>query len=291
MHLKLLLFLLVLLINFTVLGQKDLESGIMYLEQGKLEIAKQKFLQNKQYPKAKLFLGDIASHQKKWDLAISYYENLLESYPNSSIYNFKLGGALGMKAMEISKFKAAFLIPDVKSHIEKAVYLNPDYIEGHRALAELYLQLPSVLGGSFQKAKEHAEDLKALNVLDYNIALSLLYTYQEKRKMAVNAIKEGIQILKENPKLALRNYIYYEYAENAMNYEVCLDVIPKLMDHYIANFNYLDLKTPAEAYFRLSQLAYRHKLKKEAQIYIQKALEFDDSNPEILELKHAISNM
>ncbi|WP_417885999.1 tetratricopeptide repeat protein [Zunongwangia sp.] len=282
---------MIFLLNNILFSQKSIDSGINKLEEGKVEEAQQIFLLHKDSKKAKLLLGDIASHQKKWDLAIGYYEDLVETDPNSSIYNFKIGGAMGMKALEINKFQAAFLIPTIKDYLEKAVALNPNHIESHRALAELYLQLPGVLGGSLKKSKRHVKALKRLNMLDYKIALALIYIKQDEEKLAARTIKEGIEILQNTPSLALRNYIYFEYAENAMNYGVCITAIPKLMNHYVSNFNYLDLKTPGEAYFRLAQLAYRQRRKDIASTYVQKALHFDASNSEIVALKQAISNM
>ena len=146
--------------SFSAFSQKKLEIVKVLLAENKIRSA-QDFLKENYADSedGKLYLGDINSHFKQWDSAINYYEELLELKPDCALYNFKLGGALGMKAMEISKFQAAFLIPDIKKHLEKAVSLDPNHVESHRALSQLYLELPSMLGGSFDKSLSHAKKL------------------------------------------------------------------------------------------------------------------------------------
>ncbi|UAB84664.1 tetratricopeptide repeat protein [Zunongwangia sp. SCSIO 43204] len=239
----------------------------------------------------KLYLGDINSHLKHWDEAISYYEKLVELHPNSALYNFKMGGAMGMKAMEINKFQAAFLIPDIKKYLEKAVALDPEHIESRRALAQLYLELPSVLGGGLDKSLAHTKKLEELNELDYRIAMAAIYAYKDKEEISGEMIKKAIEKSQAKPSLILRNYMYFELAQEAVRYQVAASEIDRLMKKYISGFNYLDLKTPAEAYLKLAQLSEKRGNKKAATKYISKSLDYDAKAEIALELQEDIQDM
>ncbi|MCB0448388.1 MAG: tetratricopeptide repeat protein, partial [Gelidibacter sp.] len=94
----------------------------------------------KQYPndlKGIELLGDAYGHQKEWDNAIDNYKKLVEASPNTADYHYKYGGALGMKALSVSKFKALGIIDDVKDAFLKAAELDPKHINARWALVEL----------------------------------------------------------------------------------------------------------------------------------------------------------
>ncbi|MDN3596411.1 tetratricopeptide repeat protein [Zunongwangia endophytica] len=239
----------------------------------------------------KLYLGDISSHLKEWNNAIGYYESLIERKPNSALYHFKAGGAMGMKAIEINKFQAAFLIPKVKEHFEKAASLDPNHVETKRALSELYLQLPAVLGGSLEKGLANAKSLKNLSKLDYYIAMASVCNYKDENQKAKRYIKDGIAKLKAQPSLVLRNYLYFEFAQDGLRYGVPVTEVDFLMKNYIEGFNYLDLKTPAEAYLKLAQISEKRDDKSTALYYINKSLKNDSKSKLALELKEDIQDM
>ena len=292
MELKALFFLFILGCNFSIFGQENLKSVKFQLEQNNYTVALEILEQNHSDSEVgKLYLGDINSHLKHWDEAISYYEKLVELHPNSALYNFKMGGAMGMKAMEINKFQAAFLIPDIKKYLEKAVALDPEHIESRRALAQLYLELPAVLGGGLDKSLAHTKKLEELNELDYRIAMAAIYAYKDKEEISGEMIKKAIEKSQAKPSLILRNYMYFELAQEAVRYQVAASEIDGLMKKYISGFNYLDLKTPAEAYLKLAQLSEKRGNKKAAIKYISKSLDYDAKAEIALELQEDIQDM
>ena len=93
-----------------MLSQASFKQAEIYYDNEEFQKAKPLFEanleRNPDHAKTREYLGDIASYSNDWDTAISYYETLVEEDPNSANYNFKLGGALGMKAQEISKIRA-----------------------------------------------------------------------------------------------------------------------------------------------------------------------------------------
>jgi len=292
LDIKTLFLVAILSVNFTVFGQQNFKKVEALLDS--YELVKAQRILEENYKKSELgqlYLGDINSHFKKWDKAIAYYEDLVNLKPNSALYNFKLGGALGMKAMEISKFQAAFLIPDIKEHLEKAVTIDPGHIESRRALAQLYLELPSVLGGGLDKSLIHAKKLEELSKLDYRIAMAFVFSYKEKDDVSGKIIKQAIKESKESPQLIIRNYLYFELAQEAVRFQVATSEVDDLMQKFLEGFNYLDLKTPAEAYLKLAQLSEKRGNKPEAEKYISKSLEFDAKAEIALELQEDIQDM
>ena len=164
------LLLLFLIVPFFAFSQSDFERGQQLFKEGKWEQSKlvfEKILQSSpSNSKVLEYLGDIAGHLKSWDEALLYYGKLKKAKPNEANFCFKYGGALGMKALEVNKFKALGMIDDVRSNFEKAIHLNPKHIEARWALIQLNLKLPGILGGSEKKAIEYSNELMQISAVD-----------------------------------------------------------------------------------------------------------------------------
>lgn len=112
------------------------------------------------------YLGDIASYNKLWEEALKYYKKLKELKPAEANYYFKYGGALGMRASEVNKFKALGMADEVKASFEKAIELNPKHVPARWGLIEYYLHLPGIFGGSESKAISYSNELLKLSPVD-----------------------------------------------------------------------------------------------------------------------------
>lgn len=160
--------------------------------------------------KAISLLGDIASFEKDWDKAINFYRTLVEKDPNNAEYNFKYGGALGMKALEVPRIRAVMYISDIKVHLEKAAKLDPQHVESRRALVELYMQLPMLLGGSQRIAETYASQLKNLSPVDFLLAKGFIYLEDEGAAEARHWFKKAFEAYEKISKKNRRNNINYE---------------------------------------------------------------------------------
>ncbi len=256
-------------------AQMDLKEGEELLKSGKIEDAKKIFIEMGKDPIAMEYLGDIASFYKNWDEAIGYYKELIELDPEKAMYNFKLGGALGMKAYYGSKFQAALLLGDVKKYLKKAADLDPSHTEARRALVELYMQIPEFIGGSKTIAESYASDLDRLNEVDALLADAYIFKIQEYKVLAKNKYEEAIRTAMRKPQLITRNYLNYELGEASALYEIQLDAGEKFLRKYIENHGYQDLKSPAWAYYRLAQIERIKNNKQPAMVLIQKSLAID----------------
>ena len=138
------------------------------------------------------YLGDIAGQNKSWDKAIGYYKKLKQLKPSEANYYYKYGGALGMKAKEVNKFKALGMIDEVKASFEKAITLNPKHIEARWALIELYIQLPGIVGGSESKAIKYSNELLRLSPMDGYLSRGHIEEYFKRYKVAELQYKKAI---------------------------------------------------------------------------------------------------
>lgn len=267
--------------------------------------------------KAIELLGDTYGHQEKWDEAIENYKALVEANPKSAEYHYKYGGALGMKALSVSKLTALGMIGDVESSFLKAAELDPNHINARWALVEYYMKLPGILGGSKNKSLKYAYQLEQLSKVDgylakgyifesdgepeiaekyYKLAINVggslwcydkLTTFYQKQKQPEKALA-NLEVAKEKYK---RNALDYEMGKIAAEYNIELQKGVQCLQTYLKNYSPEDDVPKAWANYRLSQI-YAHKKNKQAALkYIDLALaespktkSFKDEKQKILKL-------
>jgi tetratricopeptide (TPR) repeat protein len=175
-------------------SQANFEKAEQLLESGKTDQARLLFenivKENPSHLKAIEYLGDIAGQNKSWDKALFYYKKLKQLQPAEADYYYKYGGALGMKAKEVNKFRALGMIDEIKSSFEKSIVLDPKHKEARWALVLLYLQLPGIVGGSEAKAVAYSNELMRLSPLDGYLSKGYIEEYFGRNKKAeLNYIK------------------------------------------------------------------------------------------------------
>jgi len=273
---KKILFLFML---FPVLGsysQSNMVEIHTALEQGKIQTAKkllhQRVSENPNDAVAQAYLGDIAGFEKDWDTSMALYKNLVLKHPDNADYSFKYGAALGMKALSISKIQSVIYIADIKKYLEKAVQLDPKHVQARRVLVELYIKLPGILGGSFDKAQGFADELESLNKVDYYLAHAFIL--KEEKSLAESEVyfKKALEAHQNLASSKKRNILNYELGKAASDFEVYPQYGLKLLNEYIANFGYKDIYTLDWAYYNKAKLQATLKNKAEAIKSIDKAL-------------------
>jgi tetratricopeptide (TPR) repeat protein len=202
------LFFFFLLLPFITWSQSDFEKGERMFGEAKFKQAQvlfDNFLKsNPNHIKSIEYLGDIASHNSSWENATLYYRKLKELKPSEANYFYKYGGALGMRATQVNKFKALGMIGEIKGSFEKAIELNPKHIEARWALVMYYIQLPGILGGSETKALRYSNELLKLSPVDGYLSKGQIFEYfkkytlaeeQYKKAIAAGSTKTGTQLL------------------------------------------------------------------------------------------------
>jgi tetratricopeptide (TPR) repeat protein len=200
--------LLFLLFPFLLCAQSSFDKAQKLFDDGKYEQSKPIFETLLKYNPSNLKiienLGDIAGSSKSWEDAIFYYKKLKELKPSEANYFYKYGGATGMRALEVNKFKALGMIDEIKESFEKAIELDSGHIDARWALIELYIKLPGFVGGSETKAIRYSNELLKLSEVDGYLSRGHIDEYfkrytaaeqQYKKAIAVGSTVEGYQML------------------------------------------------------------------------------------------------
>lgn len=295
-------FLLIFFMSSICFGQTSKDKAKTFIAEKDFKKAQQEmttFLNDNPNDKEAIeLLGDAYGHQKKWDEAIEQYEKLTEKEPDNANYQYKYGGAMGMKALSVSKLKALTLIGDVKEAFLTAAKLDPNHIDTRWALVELYVSLPGIVGGSTSKALKYANELENLSKVDGYLAKGYIYEYDDEPELAEKYYRLAIEVggsvtcydkltnfyeNQEQPEKAIinleeaqqklqRNAMHYQIGKVCADYNIQLDKGEKCLKAYLSNHSAKDGVPKEWAYYRLAQI-YKHKKNKtEALKWIDKAI-------------------
>lgn len=293
---------LLLLLPLFAVSQTNYQQAEKYFKQENFSKAKSIFENYlKQHPndkKTREYLGDIAAYGKDWETAISYYKGLVKEEKSNANYHFKYGGAMGMKAMSISRIRALTYIGDIKYELERAAELDPKHIEARWALIEFYIQLPGIFGGSEKKAIAYADELGALSKVDEYLAKGYIAEYSNrpndaeiyyKKAIAVGGSahtyeklaglyekndrpQEALETTSKSLKIHKRNQLNYQIGKISAQYNLQPEYGIECLSRYLANYSIKDGVPKDWAYYRLAQI-YRNLGKREiALTWINKAL-------------------
>jgi tetratricopeptide (TPR) repeat protein len=145
---------------------EDITSGVTLFERRQFAAARQFFeefvSQHPTDPSGMYYLGRLAFESEQYTQATTWFEKALQLDEGNSEYHRWLGRVYGRQAQHAGG-EAFFLARKVKTHLEKAVELNPDNIEARFDLMEYYLQAPAFLGGDIAKAKAQATEIAKRN--------------------------------------------------------------------------------------------------------------------------------
>jgi tetratricopeptide (TPR) repeat protein len=181
-----------------VLSQSSFNQAQKLFEEGKFEQSQTIFLALlKKEPsnlKTNEYLGDIAGQNKSWDEAIKYYGKLKELKPAEANFYYKYGGAIGMKALTVNKFRALGMIDEIKGSFEKTIELDSRHVAARWALIELYLKLPGIVGGSETKAIKYSNEFLKLSPVDGYMSRGRIDEYYKRYKAAELQYKKAIAV-------------------------------------------------------------------------------------------------
>lgn len=183
-------------------GNEDFKNAVKLFENEKYNEAKvyfEKYLDKfPNHTETLEYLGDISGINKNWNEAIDYYKKIKNQYPKNANYHYKYGGALGMKAKSVNKFKALGMLDEIESEFLLASQLDKNHIDCRWALVMLYIELPAIVGGSETKSQKFATELMELSKVDGYLAKGYIDVYFERFLKAEKNYKLAHQIGNSN---------------------------------------------------------------------------------------------
>jgi len=178
----------------------DINSGIQLFESKKFPEAKKFFESytktNQNDPVGAYYLGRLFLREGNYDKAIDWLDKAVELDEKNSDYHLLLGRAYSIKAQRAGLLKKASAAKNVKKAFERAVELKPENIDARMGLLQFYLMAPGIMGGSKDKAREQAEEIKKQNAYQGHLAFGFIHTVNEEFDQAE---KEYQFAIKANP--------------------------------------------------------------------------------------------
>ena len=138
-------------------------------------------------PTAVFHLGRIALARDDPKGAQRWFEAAVELDDRNSTYHMWLGRACGSQAQHAGKLSQIGLARRTKSEFERAVALDPDNLDARMDLISYYLQAPGMVGGSVEKAREQAAEVRKRDALRGALAYASI---AEDRKDLAGAERE-----------------------------------------------------------------------------------------------------
>lgn len=165
--------------------------------------------------------GRAALTRNDSDAAVDLLEKAVAQSPNNAEAHYFLGAAYGDKAQKANMFSAASLAGKTKAEFEKAVALNPNYLDARFALLQFYAIAPGIVGGSFDKAAEQASEIKKRDPVWGHRASAFIYNAQKKPELAKKEYQDAVR---EQPNSAKAHTYFAQYlAGTEKNYPAAFE--------------------------------------------------------------------
>lgn len=159
--------------------------------------------------------GYAALDRNEFEKAADLYEQAVKLAPRNAEYHYYLGAAYGELAQRAGMIKQARLAPKIKAEFEKAVELDPNYIEARLALIDYYTVAPGFMGGDMDKARQQAAEIKKRNGIEGHRAYARIYGREKKLDLARKEYVDGVR---ENPTSARAHYLLGSFLMNDKNW-------------------------------------------------------------------------
>ena len=138
------------------------------------------------------WLGRAYLAEQNWEKAADWFEKAVELDPKNAPAHYYLGGAYGEQAMRASKLRQPFLAKKVQHAFERAVQLDPDYIDARAGLLDFYRMAPGFMGGGMDKARAQATEIRKRDALRGAYAFASIALAENKLDVAAQEYERAI---------------------------------------------------------------------------------------------------
>ena len=195
---------------------------------------------------AKIYLQD-----RRYSEALYFYDKLCERNPNRFEYQFGRGASAGFLLSDNQGFRSLRYVIQLRSSFEAAVRLQPNSLVARRALLNIYLGLPRLLGGSQTKAEQQLNAIQSINPLEGAMAGAIFAmnkndqsAFARQAQMAYNDSKHLFVVNDSRYELAMITSYFFGDSERSI----------QLLNDFLDNANPGDQYPPVFARYRLAEL-------------------------------------
>ena len=154
---------------------QSVEQGVALYNSGKYAEARTVLLPfGERDPVAAFHLGQIMMRENEDGKAAEWFERATKMNPKNAVYFDWLGRSYGRQAQRANMLKLPFLARKTKGAWETALALDPENLDVRENLIAYYTQAPGFAGGSKEKAREMAAEIRKRNAYRGGIAVANL---------------------------------------------------------------------------------------------------------------------
>jgi tetratricopeptide (TPR) repeat protein len=212
-------------------------SGVQLFESRRFEEARKvleaEAAKNPRDAEAAYYAGRSLFALRRYEPAMEWLEKAVERAPKNSDYQLWLGRACGQAALQASVLRAPGLAKRTKAAWEKAVALDGDNLDARLDLMQYYLNAPGFMGGSDEKAREQADEIRKQRPVRGHVAWAIIHAKKKNPAAAESEIVAAIRMAPSDPRPRLLLGSFQEnagrWAEALETYEAILKIDP---DHW-----------------------------------------------------------
>lgn len=113
--------------------------------------------------RAAYYLGRIALVDGNGDKGADWLERAVELEGGRADYHHWLGRAYSRQAVHAGRFRQLRLAGRIRGELERAVRLDPSDVDARLDLLQYYVVAPGIVGGSTDRARAQAAEIRRLN--------------------------------------------------------------------------------------------------------------------------------
>lgn len=179
-------------------------TGITHVEARRYEDAR-KLLEpyvarNARDAEATYYLGRSLFGLRRFDDAVAPLEKAAKLAPKRSEYHLWLARAYGRSAQQANVLRMPGLAKKSRVSYEEAVALDPGNLEARSDLIQFYLVAPGFMGGSVEKAREQAAEIKKRDAVRGAISFATIAMNQKDEAGAERELEAAIRAAPADPR-------------------------------------------------------------------------------------------
>ena len=213
---------------------------------------------NPQNEKTLIEIGELYAAEKKWDLAIDFYEKLVDLDSENPDYLYRLGGTQAAYSEVVSKFRVLSLINTAKRNLIKSASLDVEHIYSRWALVQILTELPQILGGNKENALVYCNEIQNISLIHGLISYHYFYSFQNNQDKITELEKDIVNYIISTPSLFEFNYFNFVVGRLLTTQNNKINKLSiKYLETYLANYSSADRFTLDEVYYYLAYSNYR----------------------------------